>query len=288
MGKLLFGRQEDLVCIVDVAVRAKDQRELCLAYKTTTHFFGAGLYVTNDGYALKVKGSRSEYYPLNSDAIRAHQTAGELPSPLPAYSLPFSTYVVGYSLWLCILVTIVIGMLKRAWGARKKAQREELRAVQPVSYGPPVLHGKGDHFIAAQVMPLLRPGEQVQHQVYGIDRDTSEGGFDSLSASGLFGALTDQRLILIRTRIGAFGVLLENHGVEWIERCAIVNVRERGDLLMFDLVGGAERQIHVKTGARGLSNQLAFLRDVPRLLAPRPSMAPHPASNPFVTPARPF
>lgn len=75
MTKLLFGKQEEIVCIVDVAVRAKDKGDLCLAYKTTTHFLGAGLYVTNDGYVLRVKESSSEYYPLDADAIRAHQTA---------------------------------------------------------------------------------------------------------------------------------------------------------------------------------------------------------------------
>ena len=280
MAMLLFGTREELVCIVDVAVRVKDRGDLCLGYKTSTHFFGGGLYVSNDGYVLKVKQSSSEYFPLTSAEIRTHQTAGDLPSPLPGYALPWTTYALGYSLWLAILAAILLGLLKRALNARKKARLEQLRAVQPVSYGPPAVHANGDRFIAAQVAPLLRPGEQVQHQAYGIDRDQSERGFDAVSAQGVFGVLTDQRLILIRTRIGAFGVLLENHGVEWVERSAILSVREHGDLLTFEVAGGAQRQIFVKRGARGLSNQLAFLRDVPRVLAQQPSMVPRPSWNP--------
>jgi hypothetical protein len=287
MGKLLFGKQEEIVCIADVSVRAKDKGELCLAYKTTTHFLGGGLYVTDDGYVLRVKQNSSEYYPLDSEGIRAHQAAGALPTPLPGYALPFSTYLLGYSLWIGIFVALLSGLLQRARVSRKKARLKQLRDVQPVSYGPPALLANVDRFVAMQTMPLLRPGEQVQHQAYGVDRDMSEGGVASLSAQGVFGVLTDQRLILIRTRLGALWVLLENRGVESIERSSIVNVREKGDLLTFDLVGGGERYIHVKLGARGVSNQLAFLRDVPRLLAPRASTAPQPASRPFGAPAAP-
>ncbi len=285
MGTLLFGTQEDITCIVDVPIRAKDKGDLCLAYKTSSHFFGAGVYVSDDGYVLKVKESKGEYFPLDESEIREHQTAGHLPTPLPGYAIPFWTYAFGYSLWVCILAVILFGTLERVTAARKKARLERLRDLQPVSHGPPALHTKADRFVTAQVMPLLRPGEQVQHQVYGLGCDPSER---SMSAQGVFGVLTSQRLFLIRTRVGAFRVLLENHGVEWFERSAISSVREEGEVITFDIAGGAARQILVKPGARGLSNQLAFLRDVPRLLTPRPSTAPPSASNPFAAPPPPF
>jgi len=96
MGHLSFGRQEEVRCIRDVDIHGADGEALCLAYKTTTFHFGAGVYLRDDGYVLKVR-AQDRYYPLDDEAIRAHQSEAALPTPLPAYEIPFADYVWGVS-----------------------------------------------------------------------------------------------------------------------------------------------------------------------------------------------
>lgn len=82
--------------------------------------------------------------------------------------------------------------------------------------------------------------------------------------------------MLIKARVGAFRILLENRGVEWFERSVVTNVLESGDKLTVVLAGGASRSLHVQS-TKALSNQREFLRDVPRLLVAQPTAAAAPA-----------
>lgn len=289
MGNARFGTVEEFTCIADVTIRGKDGDALCLAYKTSIEYFVAGVYVKNEGYVLGVKGKKA-YYELDAAEIGAYQAEGELPTPLPAYSLPLGTYAAGYSLWLIIAFAVVVELARRTLLKRKQARLDAVRATTPVSLGPPALREKGDHFVATQIMPILRPGEQVQHQAYGADRDVTSGNrWDAMSAMGLFAVLTSQRLLFVKTRIGAFGILLENHGVEWFERHGISNVVEHGgDALTFELADGTSRYLQLRS-TKHMSNQHEFIRDVPRLLGRMPSMLPSDTHAPsFRAPPRTF
>lgn len=291
MGKLMFGTQEDVVCITDVAIKGKDGEALCLAYKASTHFVAAGIYVTDDGYVLKPKDVAGRYYPLEPEALREYQAASELPSPLPAYTLPWSTYVWGYSLWIVIAATIAFSLLQRALAARKRARMAALRHDRPIDMGPPALRTSGDAFIADQVRPLLRPGESVMHQAYGVDRDVSTAGaIGAMAARGVFAVLTSQRLFLVATRVGAVRPVLENHGVEAIERDAIAGLEEDAELLIFGLNDGSQRVFHVHVKQKAFSNQAAFLADVPRILSQThaaASQSNQPGAASFVAPPSP-
>lgn len=251
---LMFGVDETLECIQDVALKGGSGESLCLAWKTSKFFFGAGVYLKDDGYVLKVPGGNS-YYPLPDPAeLKAFQAQGLMPDPLPPYTLPVWEYLFGYSLWL--VIAFVVG----ATQVKKLAQRRRYRRDEehPVSLGPPTLTTEGDRFIAQTVSPLLRPGEQVQHQAYGARQRGDPVGY--------FCALTNQRLLFIQTSAGLRGPKLENQGVEELERSAVVDLHESDYLMAFVLADQSVRTLLVPQSEKQFSNQKAFTRDVRRLL----------------------
>src|SRR5579883_3153265 len=81
-----------------------------------------------------------------------------------------------------------------------------------------------DRFVLAQVQPLLAPGERVVACAF-LEANLGGGGFVAAAkARAHWAALTDRRLVLIAARAGAFKPLLENVGVEVIERTNIKGV----------------------------------------------------------------
>ena len=87
MGTLLFGRDETITCIEHVKVTGQHSEPLCIAYKTTKLFVGAGVYVSDDGYVLGVESNSKSFYKLDAAEIQRLQGASMLPTPLPQYSI---------------------------------------------------------------------------------------------------------------------------------------------------------------------------------------------------------
>lgn len=257
MGKALFGKQEDLTCIMDVAVQGAQGEPLCLAYKTTTFHFVAGVHLRDDGYVLKVK-AKDAFYPLTQAMLHEQQDSGGLPTPLPAYSISLGAYAWGYFLWIAILGVVVWGVVARKVREHRRAAEAAMLASVPVHLGPPQLRTDADRFIHEQVRPLLRPDERVQHQAYGLAGGPASPAF--------FAVLTNERLLLVQTRVGAFAVLLENHGVEAFERSTIGGVDVDGETITLGLLDGRTITITVGRRVKKLSNQVEFVRDVPRIL----------------------
>lgn len=169
-----FGVAEDVTCLADVAPLEPNGAELCLAFKTTTRYFVAGLYVRDDGYVLRQKANPQIYYPLTAEQIGKAQAAGELMTPLPSYPLPFGKYVDGFSLWGVFAFAIIFEIVRRLFVTKRRARLAAARSTTPPSLGPPALVTNGDSFIASQIMPILRAGERVEHQAYGVDSDPSD------------------------------------------------------------------------------------------------------------------
>ena len=69
MGRLMFGKQENLKEIQDIALRGPEGEDLYLGYKTTSFFFGDGVYMKDDGYVLGIRG-QEQYYSLIARACR--------------------------------------------------------------------------------------------------------------------------------------------------------------------------------------------------------------------------
>jgi hypothetical protein len=255
MGKLMFGKRETITCLADIPTKGPKGEALCVAYKTTGYFLAGGLYLHDDGHVLGVKNDAEHYIPLDEAQTAEMQHAGVLPTPLPGYSIPFMEYFLGYSLWWAIAVVAVWGAIEK----KRRAKREADDAATPVSEGPPTIATKADQWLEAELGKLLGPGERVMHQAYTLDHDPSQVG-----GSAYWAALTTDRLVLIKARVGAFGPLLENQGVTPIPRAAIRAVR-RDDRALFVEAGDRAAFLLFVIDTKKASNQRAFLRDVPRL-----------------------
>lgn len=264
MGKLMFGWDDKITCIQAVGVKGQDDEALCLAYKTSKLFVGAGVYLKDEGYVLGDPAQKDRFYPWpDADQVTGWQTAGLLPQPLPGYSIPAIEYAFAYSLWIIILGMVAWAMAKRALTKRRQAKD----ALIPVSHGPPNVVTEGDRFLSQTVTAMLRPGETIQHQAWAL-RSPEELSHAYLAA------LTSQRLILISTKRKFSGVVLENLGVEEIPRAQIANVTENSYELTFTLTAGGQFLLWVPASEKEFSNQKAFVRDVPRLLAAVKELGP--------------
>jgi len=261
MGHLRFGKDETVTCIVDVDVTVGAHQPACLAYKFSTYWVGAGVYLKDDGYVLRTRTDGNSYYELPPGA--AERTLEGLPHPFPAYSIPVGHYLGGYSLWLVLIVMIAWWAGVRWMRKRKQAAFVARQAATPVRRGPPRLDTRGDRFVYETVKGLLAPGESIQHQAYATSWDYS-GEQEGMGA--YFLALTSQRLFVVTTRRAGLGIVYESESVEATERSEIVDAQvAHGHVLFVSTSDGLQRGYCIKP-AKDLSNQEAFLLDVSRLL----------------------
>jgi hypothetical protein len=269
---LMFGPDEKLTCIAPVKLKGGNGEELCIGYKTTKFAVFAPAYLKDDGYVLVVENSAKNYYPLpQGTELAEFQSAGMLPKPLPPYTIPTLEYVFGYLLWIAIGATVLV-----SWAARalRKRRHESLQTFEPPTTDAPTLRTKTDRWLAEEAKKILESGEAVQHQAYGLDSAANTTGA-ALSAKACYVLLTNRRLLFIRARVGAFGPLRENRGVETFLRETIETAQADERHLRFVFKDGSVRDFFAEWHERNLSNQKRFLRDVPRLVGhQQASLAP--------------
>ena len=112
-----LGNQESIYRTQDTNIKNDKGQALDLAYKVSSYYIVAGVYVHDDGYVLQIKDDSSHYYDLTAAKISTYQAEGLLPKPLPSYSVPFWDYLLGYSLW--IILAVILSM--KIWsGIRKR------------------------------------------------------------------------------------------------------------------------------------------------------------------------
>ena len=227
-----------------------------------SYWLGGGIYLSNDGYALKPRERGDVYYELTPD-MRDGKVEG-IPHPLPDYAIPFADYAWGYSLWWAIALTIAWGVFIR-WRRRQLQKSfETLQETAPLDLGPPRLDTDGDRLVYEMVRPLLATGESIQHQAYALswDYNGERAGDDAF-----FVVLTTARLLVITTRIGGFGILFENNRTDAILRTdiAVASV-DHGTVLFVTIKDGTQRGYMVKK-TKALSNQRVFLQNAARILA---------------------
>lgn len=100
--KGLFGKSSSIKEIQELEVQGPEGQDLYLAYRTTSQFFIAGLYLKDEGYVLGIRGKYGSYYPLKQEQIKQMQKVGQLPKLMPEYNIPWQEYAFGYSGWLII------------------------------------------------------------------------------------------------------------------------------------------------------------------------------------------
>ena len=88
------------------------ERAFNLGYRITTYRFILNVRIKNNGYVLQNVGEKDTYIPLDTAFIEELQEAGELPTPLPEYSLSFFDYLFGYSLWIVVGIILAIPLGK--------------------------------------------------------------------------------------------------------------------------------------------------------------------------------
>jgi hypothetical protein len=258
LAHYLFGKGEKLTCVSDVGLTITDGQPLCLAYKTTTISLFAPFYFHDDGYVLAVKGGLDDYYQLPAGGeLASLQASGALPAPLPAYHIPFIDYAFGYVLWFVIGFMVLASGTKRLLKQRRK---ESLKSSLPAGATPLEMRTKTDRWLGEEAAKLLASDERVEQQAYGFDLEKV-----SAVGSAFYVVLTNQRLLVIRSRIGALGPLRENRGVISHERKSIERVDSDERHLHFVIRGAAPFDFFADWSERHLSNQHRFLRDVPRL-----------------------
>jgi len=104
----IFGKSERIQKITDVDIKGTNGEDLYLAHKTTSLFIFMGVYMTDDGYVLGVKGGIDAYYPMDEEQIKKFQASGVLPTPLPPYKIELTEWLWGFSLWILLAVLAVI------------------------------------------------------------------------------------------------------------------------------------------------------------------------------------
>lgn len=104
-GRYYFGDRDTIHFIQDIELMGAKGEALSLSYRTSINFFIAGFYLTDHGYVLSIKNSVSgSYYNLSDENISLYQSKGWLPNPLPVYQVELSEYLIGYSLWLILIL----------------------------------------------------------------------------------------------------------------------------------------------------------------------------------------
>jgi hypothetical protein len=261
---LEFGSSEELECIQQLTMTGPKHEPLCLAHKMTIDSFLAPYAIHDDGYVLGVGpvGRPEMYFRLDAAKIKALQESGDLPTPLPRYSISALDYFFGTLLWWALGISAIVLFAVARSNKRKKARArvaEEADANVPFASDAPTLVTEGDHFIRDQIAPELRPGERITHQAYALSGDP---------AVAYFVALTSERLFVVNARVGAFKPLLENQGLRSFPRESIQGAARNDRRVTIDLAGEvlALRLDPKVTKKEHFSNQEAFLRDVPRLL----------------------
>ena len=125
-GGLMFGTDEQIR-----KIQPTKDLKYTLCHKVRTYFFIAGCYVKDDGYVLQKAGDSEKYMSLTPALIELLQQEGELPTPLPGYSLSFVDYLFGYSNWIILALLIGIPIGKAAWDKAWARRADTIQPSQP-------------------------------------------------------------------------------------------------------------------------------------------------------------
>lgn len=134
----------------------------------------------------------------------------------------------------------------------------------------------GDEYLQTQLQGILQPGEQVLHTAYmrrqpGILFQTLFVFIAFLMTKAYFAVLTNRRLILIRTKMGAWtGVQNKNLGVEQFDVRALTKVTVGGiannKSMTFIFSNGPAQTLRISPWFKSVAGTGAFHDQVPNLV----------------------
>lgn len=173
-----FGTEESIHKLVEVSLTGPRGESLYLGYRTTTKHFLAGYSVQDDGYILGINGEYKKYYPMpRLETVTALQQLGQLPTPLPAYTLSLGDYIWGYLLWIIIPITIFAIWAQKLWQKRKRSKPGY------VDLDRLAIQSFMEKYLASPPqLPMVLRGDSLVRG--GNDLILEEGGFAFTSISG--------------------------------------------------------------------------------------------------------
>jgi hypothetical protein len=135
----------------------------------------------------------------------------------------------------------------------------------------------GDEYLQSQLQQILQPGEQVLHTGYvrrqpGILFQSLFFFIAFLMTKAYFGVLTNRRLILIRTKMGAWtGVQNKNLGVEEYDvralaKCTTGGIANNRSMQFYFNNGTPTVDVRISPWFKSVKGTGAFFEQVPNLI----------------------
>jgi len=270
----MFGTQDSFDCVVPKTFQGPNHDQVCLASKVSLHFVGAGVYLSDEGYVLKVSG-KEEFYSLTPANLKDLQSAQLIPDPLPPYHIAWYQYVIGYSLWIIIGIVVLISLLQRFFGKL----RPFLATMAAPFHGPPLARTDGDKWLVAELGKHLEPGEKLQQLALATN---FAPGTTPKNAKSIFIALSDRRLMFMDCKLGFTGRIKSAENFSARPRSDIARVVGDQLYLYFAFTDETAAQVWIVGSQGKYSNQWLFARDVPHLIAVERANTP-PGTPPLTT-----
>lgn len=117
-----------------------------------------------------------------------------------------------------------------------------------------------DEFIATEASKVLLAGERITHTAYLV---THKKGLLAALSKAYYVLVTDQRLILIKTKVGAFKPILSNEGVEALPRSEVDSIGYSGGGLEIAIAGRKPLKFFARPKNKHVTGQAAFFAEVP-------------------------
>ncbi len=266
----VVGSQDHLECLMQLPAGAAAQfapivgGPLCLGYRYTVEWAGVPYWVADHGYVV-TNAVGVSYYPVDAALLGRLKTMEGMPAMVPSYAVPTKWKALAIGSWgVALLVVAVV-----VWQALQRRKVRKLRTHEGLSTTGPVATYMGDRKLVAAIAPLLTPTETVSHYALTYDEDM-RGGSSVATAHKQITALTNERLLMVITKVGLFGLGAGTPKVVKIDRAdiaAVTLVPDEPGALQVHLQSGSSFGLYVPLTMVGYSssNQMSLARDLPLL-----------------------
>ena len=241
-----------------------DGGPLCLGYRYTVEWAGLPYWVADHGYIV-TNAAGVSYYSVDAALLGQLKTSeGELVA-VPSYALPLGWKASVAGSWGLVVVVLAVVM----WRVFQRRKVIKLRTQEGLSTTGPVGAYIGDRKIVAAIAPLLEPSETVSHYALTYDENMSLRS-STTNAHKQITALTNQRLLMVISKVGILGLGSGKPKIVKLDRAAIAavtSVPDEPDALHVHLQSGSSFGLYVPLTLVGYSssNQMALARDLPLL-----------------------
>ncbi len=273
----VVGTQDHLECLLQLPTSATADftpiagGPLCLGYRYTVEWVGLPYWVADHGYIV-TNAAGVSYYPVDAALLGRLKTSEGMPAMVPSYALPTKWKLLVAGSWGLVLLVVAVFV----WQVLQRRKVTKQRAQGGLSTTGPVATYMGDRKLMTAIAPLLTPTETVSHRALTYD-ENMRGSASVATAHKQITALTNERLLMVISKVGLFGLGAGTPKVVEIDRADITHVAVVPDepgALQVQLRSGSCFGLYVPLTLVGYSssNQMALARDLPLLFPATPNM----------------